>query len=187
MRAITSLAQIVTAIIVAGVLMALALAPVAGLSGIAAARTQEAMETGLADLTDGTAPGVTTIYDGGGTPMAWIYKQRRFDVPADKIAQPMKDAIVSIEDRRFYEHDGVDWTGTLRAMATNLLSGGVRQGASTLDQQYVKNYMYLVNADTEEEAAAAVETSYARKLREMKMASELDNNLSKDDLSLIHI
>lgn len=182
MRAITSLAQIVTAIIVAGVLMALALAPVAGLSGIAAARTQEAMETGLADLTDGTAPGVTTIYDGGGTPMAWIYKQRRFDVPADKIAQPMKDAIVSIEDRRFYEHDGVDWTGTLRAMATNLLSGGVRQGASTLDQQYVKNYMYLVNADTEEEAAAAVETSYARKLREMKMASELDNNLSKDDI-----
>ena len=182
MRAITSLAQIVTAIIVAGALMALALAPVAGLSGIAAARTQEAMETGLADLTDGTAPGVTTIYDNANTPIAWIYKQRRFDVPADKIAQPMKDAIVSIEDRRFYDHDGVDWTGTLRAMATNVLSGGVRQGASTLDQQYVKNYMYLVNADTEEEAAAAVETSYARKLREMKMASELDNNLPKDEI-----
>ena len=162
--------------------MALALAPVAGLSGIAVARTQEAMETGLADLTDGNTPGVTTVYDGDNNPIAWLYKQRRFEVPADQIAQPMKDAIVSIEDRRFYEHDGVDWTGTLRAMVTNLLSGSVRQGASTLDQQYVKNYMYLVNADTEEEAAAAVETSYARKLREMKMASELDKNLSKEEI-----
>lgn len=182
MRALTSLAQILTAIVLAGVLMALALAPVAGLSGIAVARTQEAMETGLADLTDGTTPGVTTVYDGENKPIAWLYKQRRFEVPADQIAQPMKDAIVSIEDRRFYEHDGVDWTGTLRAMVTNLLSGSVRQGASTLDQQYVKNYMYLVNADTEEEAAAAVETSYARKLREMKMASELDKNLPKEEI-----
>lgn len=92
--------------------MALALAPVAGLSGIAVARTQEAMETGLADLTDGTTPGVTTVYDGENKPIAWLYKQRRFEIPADQIAQPMKDAIVSIEDRRFTSTTA--WTGPVR-------------------------------------------------------------------------
>ena len=68
----------------------------------------------------------------------------------------MKQAIVAIEDRRFYEHEGVDFQGNFRALWSNLASGGVSQGASTLNQQYVKNYLLLVNAKTEEERAAAI-------------------------------
>ncbi len=67
-------------------------------------------------------------------------------------------------------------------MATNVLAGGVEQGASTINQQYVKNYLLFIDAENEAEQAAAVEQSIPRKLREMRMASDLDRNLSKDDI-----
>src|SRR5699024_2228354 len=111
-----------------------------------------------------------------------LYNQRRYAVENDQISQHMKAAIVSIEDHRFYEHDGVDIQGTARAMVTNVLAGGVEQGASTINQQYVKNYLLFIDAKDEEEQAAAVEQSIPRKLREMRMASDLDRNLSKDDI-----
>ena len=177
-----SLANITAAAIVAGVAGALALAPVAGISGVGLARTNETMLSNLADLTDGTTPGVTTITDSTGQPMAWLYNQRRYPVSNEQISQHMKDAIVAIEDHRFYEHDGVDIQGTVRAMATNVLAGGVEQGASTINQQYVKNYLLFIDAENEAEQAAAVEQSIPRKLREMRMASDLDRNLSKDDI-----
>lgn len=177
-----SLLTLLVGSVLAAVLTAVGLAPVAGVVGYTAARTNEAMESHLADLTDGTAPGVTTITDGEGTPIAWLYKQRRYPVPSEQISQPMKAAMVSIEDRRFYEHDGVDLQGTARALVANLLSGGVSQGASTINQQYVKNYLLLVTAQTDEERIAATETSIPRKLREMRMASDLDKMLDKDEI-----
>ena len=177
-----SLANITAAAVVAGVAGALALAPVAGISGVGIARTNETMQSNLADLTDGTTPGVTTINDATGQPIAWLYNQRRYAVGNDQISQHMKDAIVSIEDHRFYEHEGVDIQGTARAMLTNVLAGGVEQGASTINQQYVKNYLLFIDAEDEAEQAAAVEQSIPRKLREMRMASDLDRNLSKDDI-----
>lgn len=182
MTKLQSIGRILVVVFTMSLIGALALTPVVGFSSVAITRAQEAMESNLADLTDGTSPTVTTILDAQEQPMAWLYTQRRFDVPSDQISKPMKDAIVSIEDHRFYEHDGVDWQGTIRAMVTNLFSGSVQQGASTLDQQYVKNYLLLVNADTEAEQIAATETSYARKLREMKMASDLEKVLSKDEI-----
>ncbi|QGU03025.1 Penicillin-binding protein 2D [Corynebacterium kalinowskii] len=177
-----SLLTALGAIITAGVVSAAALTPAASLSSVAIARTNETMQSNLSDLTDGTAPGVSTITDANGAPIAWIYDQYRVDVPSEQIAPTMKKAIVAIEDRRFYEHDGVDWRGTARAMVTNLTSGSVEQGASTLNQQYVKNYLLLVDAESEAEQAAATETSYARKLREMRMASDLEKKLSKDEI-----
>lgn len=177
-----TLLSAVGAVIAAGVISAVALSPAASLSGVAIARTNETMQSHLSDLTDGTTPGVSTITDNAGTPIAWVYDQYRIEVPSEKISPNMKKAIVAIEDRRFYEHDGVDWRGTARAMVTNITSGAVSQGASTLNQQYVKNYLLLVDAETEAEQAAAVETSYARKLREMRMASDLEKKLSKDEI-----
>ncbi|WIM71157.1 transglycosylase domain-containing protein [Corynebacterium suedekumii] len=177
-----SLAKMVAATAAAGVAGALALAPVAGISGVAIARTNETMQSNLADLTGGETPGVTTVTDATGEPMAWLFSQRRYPVGGDQIAQPMKDAIVSIEDHRFYEHDGVDMQGTARALVTNLVAGGVEQGASTINQQYVKNYLLLIAAEDDASRAAAIEQSIPRKLREMRMASDLDRNLSKDEI-----
>nr|WP_208400821.1 transglycosylase domain-containing protein [Corynebacterium glutamicum] len=174
--------KLVASTVAAGVLGALALVPFASLSGVAVARTNDTMQTNLSDLTDGRGPGVTTITDSTDQPIAYIYAQRRFEVGGDQISTSMKDAIVSIEDRRFYEHDGVDLQGFGRAILTNLAAGGVEQGASTINQQYVKNFLLLVEADDEAEQAAAVETSIPRKLREMKMASDLEKTLSKDEI-----
>lgn len=161
---------------------ALALAPLAGVSGVATARINETMQSNLADMADGGTPGVTTVTDVNGDPMAHIFKQRRHPVASEGISPAVKDAIVAIEDRRFYEHEGVDLQGFARAMVTNVMAGGVEEGASTINQQYVKNYLLLVDAETEEEQAAAIETSIPRKLREMRMASDLDQLLTKDEV-----
>ena len=160
----------------------LTLAPVAGISGAAINRVNSTMQSNLAELADGTAPGVTTVTDKNGDPMAWIFTQRRYEVEPDEISQAAKDALVAIEDRRFYEHEGVDMQGFARAMVTNILAGGVAEGASTINQQYVKNYLLLVEADNPEEQSAATEQSIPRKLREMRMASDLDKQLSKEEI-----
>lgn len=168
--------------VVAAIAGALAFAPLAGISGVAIARTNETMQSNLSDMTGGDTPTITTMTDAEGTPMAWIFEQRRVPVESGEISQFMKDAMVAVEDRRFYEHEGVDLQGTLRAMVANVAAGGIAEGASTINQQYVKNYLLLVDAESEEEQAAAIETSVPRKLREMRMASDLDQLLSKDEI-----
>lgn len=182
MSALKSLGSLLAALVAAALAIALCLAPVAGLGGAAVARTDETMQSNLSDLTHGEVPGVTTINDATGAPMAWIFKQRRYEVASDGISQHVKDALVATEDRRFYQHEGVDMQGFARAMVTNVLAGGVEQGASTINQQYVKNYLWLVDAENEDEANAATEQSIPRKLREMRMASDLDKTLEKDEV-----
>ena len=94
----------------------------------------------------------------------------------------MKAAIVAIEDRRFYQHQGVDWQGTIRAVVANSASGGVVQGASTLTQQYVKNYLLYVEARTEAERLKAAEQTPGRKLREARIALQMERSSSKEDI-----
>lgn len=182
MTYVKALVKMILATALVGLLCALALTPAAGIGGLAVARTNQTMESDVENLGTGNAPGVTTIKDSTGADMAYLYTQRRYPIGSGDIAQVMKDAIVSIEDRRFYEHEGVDIPGNFRAVLTNLFHGGVAQGASTLDQQYVKNYLLLVNAQDEEDQQAATEQSVARKLREMRMATQLDRTTSKDDI-----
>lgn len=156
--------------------------PLAGGFGFASNRAADTVDNVSAELVEGTVPAVSTMVDAAGNPIAWLYEQRRFEVPSDRISNEMKLAIVSIEDRRFAEHQGVDWQGTVRAFLTNTTSGQVEQGASTLDQQYVKNYQLLVVAKTDAERRAAIETTPARKIREIRMALTLDKNLTKDEI-----
>ena len=182
MTVFRSLARIGISTVVVGVLIAVACAPLAGISGVAIARANETMQSDIQDLAAGDLPGVSSIKDAQGNDLANFYNQRRHPVAPEEISDPMKNAIVAIEDHRFYEHDGVDLQGNFRALWTNFTSGGVSQGASTLDQQYVKNYLLLVSAKTDEERAAATEQSIPRKLREMRMATEMDSELPKDQI-----
>ncbi|APT91746.1 penicillin-binding protein [Corynebacterium phocae] len=170
------------ATVLVGVLCALVIAPIAGLGGIAVAKTNEAMRSDIDNIETDNTPGVSVIKDAAGNELAYLYDQRRHPVNGEDISQYVKDAIVSIEDRRFYEHDGVDIQGNARAVVTNLLKGGVSQGASTLNQQYVKNYLLLVEADNEQDRQAATEQSVARKLREVRLATRIDRRLSKEDI-----
>ena len=164
--------------VLAGVLVAGLLYPVASGLGVVSNRAASAVENVSSELLNGTLPEVTTMTDAAGTPIAVLFDQYRYQVGYNDIAPDMIRAIISIEDRRFLEHDGVDWKGTIRAALKNSSSGEVQQGASTLDQQYIKNYQLLVLARTEADRQAAIETTPARKLREVRMALTMEQSLT---------
>ncbi|MBO0881081.1 MAG: transglycosylase/D,D-transpeptidase PonA2, partial [Mycobacterium sp.] len=168
--------------VLASVVVAALLFPLVGGIGLASNRASEVVANGSAQLLEGDVPAVTTMVDTKGNTIAWLYSQRRFEVPSDKIANTMKLAIVSIEDKRFADHNGVDWKGTLTGLA-GYASGDVdTRGGSTLEQQYIKNYQLLVVAQTDAEKRAAIETTPARKLREIRMALTLDKTFTKPEI-----
>src|SRR5262249_28224889 len=123
----------------AGVLAAALMFPFAGGIGLMSNQASEVVATGSTELLAERVPQASTMADEAGNPIAWLYSQRRFEVPSDRIADTMKLAIVSIEDRRFAEHDGVDWPGTLTGLAGYLSGNFDTRGGSTIEQQYVKN------------------------------------------------
>ncbi|MDX1887122.1 transglycosylase/D,D-transpeptidase PonA2 [Mycolicibacterium sp. 120270] len=168
--------------LLAGVLVAALMFPFVGGVGLLSNRASDVVADGSAQLLQGEVPQVSTMVDAAGNPIAWLYSQRRFEVPSDQIANTMKLAIVSIEDKRFTEHNGVDWQGTLTGLS-GYLSGNLHtRGGSTIEQQYVKNYQLLVTARTDAERRAAVALTPARKLREIRMALTVDKTLSKPEI-----
>jgi membrane peptidoglycan carboxypeptidase len=169
-------------ILLASVIAAALMFPIAGGFGLLSNRASDVVANGSAQLVEGEVPGVSTMEDINGNPIAWLYTQRRFDVTTDKIANTMKLAIVSIEDKRFAEHNGVDWKGTLTGLAGYASGDLDTRGGSTIEQQYVKNYQLLVIAQTEAERRAAIETTPARKLREIRMALTLDKTFPKPEI-----
>jgi membrane peptidoglycan carboxypeptidase len=166
----------------AGVVAAALMFPVVGGIGLLSNRASDVVANGSAQLLSGDVPQVTTMVDTAGNPIAWLYSQRRFEVPSERIANTMKLAIVSIEDKRFAEHNGVDWQGTLTGLSGYLSGNRDTRGGSTIEQQYVKNYQLLVTAQSDAERRAAVEVTPARKLREIRMALTLDKSFTKAEI-----
>lgn len=178
----SSLGKLVATCAAAGIVAAGAMFPVSGAAGLASNKMADSLAGASADLIKGDLPAISTVTDSSGEPIAWLYDQQREVVPSDEISQAMKLAIIAIEDRRFGDHNGVDWRGTVRAAITNFTAGDVQQGASTIDQQLVKNYQFLVSADNDAERRAAIETTPARKIKEIRMALTLDEEMSKDQI-----
>ena len=125
----------------------------------------------------------TKVLSADGKPIATFYAENRVKVGLDQMSPYVKDAIIAIEDSRFYEHAGVDPQGILRALASNLTSGG-RQGASTLTQQYVTNVVNesLLSADRGDQVILSGQKSVGDKVREMKLAIELEKKYTKDQI-----
>ncbi|MHB1490938.1 MAG: transglycosylase domain-containing protein [Cellulomonas sp.] len=125
----------------------------------------------------------STIYAADGTVLATFYSENRIVVPLTAIAPIMQKAVVATEDKRFYEHGGIDPMAILRAGAHDVSSHTV-QGASTLTQQYVKNVLIEAAANQGDTAAvnAARATTLNRKLREAKLAITLEKTLTKDQI-----
>ncbi|BBY45371.1 transglycosylase/D,D-transpeptidase PonA2 [Mycolicibacterium celeriflavum] len=169
-------------VLLASVITAALMFPLVGGFGLVSNRASDVVANGSAQLVEGEVPQVSTMVDAKGNPIAWLYSQRRFEVPSEQIANTMKLAIVSIEDKRFAEHNGVDWQGTLTGLSGYLSGNLDTRGGSTIEQQYVKNYQLLVIAQTEAERRAAVETTAARKLREIRMALTLDKTFTKSEI-----
>ncbi|HVT20578.1 MAG TPA: transglycosylase domain-containing protein [Mycobacteriales bacterium] len=167
--------------LVAGVIMAIALLPIVGGAGLAARSVTNAFDKLPATLTQKPLPQVSKVVAANGKTIATFFSQDRLNVPLSKIPVSMQRAIIDIEDVRFYEHGGLDFKGSLRALLRNGASGTVTQGGSTLTQQYVKNVL-VENARTKAERLSAVEDTLARKVREARYAIELEHKLSKNEI-----
>jgi membrane peptidoglycan carboxypeptidase len=177
-----SVLKLIGLCVLGGVLLAGMVFPFVAGAGMASNKAADTVVSASADLADEALPSATTVTDSGGNPIAYLYDQNRTVVPENAISPAMKAAIVAIEDRRFYDHQGVDWQGTIRALVANSASGDVVQGASTLTQQYVKNYQLYVAAKTEADRLKATEQTPARKLREIRIALQLEHKMSKDQI-----
>ena len=115
-----------------------------------------------------------------GTYLLCSIAQNRIEVPLEQISPLMQQAVIAIEDQRFFNHAGVDFRATIRA-SISTGSGGQVQGGSTITQQYVKQIL-LTAATTKEEQEAAVAVSINRKLREARYAIGLENKLTKKEI-----
>lgn len=112
------------------------------------------------------------MFDRGGREITRLRNnENRIIVSSDQIAPVMKQAVVAIEDRRFYEHRGVDFRGIGRAVMADVSGMGARQGASTITQQFVKNAL-----------AAQDQRTVMQKLREAALAYHLETKWTKDKI-----
>jgi len=181
-RVLGGLGRLTIATLLAGVLIAGLLLPYSLGLGLASNKITNALASTPANALDAPFPERSTITDVAGAPIAYIYRQNRVVVPLSAISHNLQVAITTVEDRRFSSHHGVDWRGTTRALLKNANADGGQQGGSTLTQQYVKNYLFLVQAKTDAERSQAIAVSPGRKLREAKLALTLEQTKSKDDI-----
>ena len=143
----------------------------------------EFFNSAAADLPDQTQlkgrklPSLSVVLDGNGNTFANVFepRNRRVWVPLSTIPDAVRRAFVAAEDRRFFEHHGVDERGIIRAFIGNLADPGRPQGGSTITQQVVKNL--LVGDDV----------TYERKIREMIVASRLESTLSKPEILELYL
>jgi membrane peptidoglycan carboxypeptidase len=125
----------------------------------------------------------SAILDRHGKVLAYYYPRGidRVPVTYSQIAAPMRQAIVAIEDSRFYHHGAIDFRGTVRALVNNLQHQSV-QGGSTLAQQYVKNVEILSSSNPVAAYASATADTVGRKIRELRMAVQVEHTMSRDQI-----
>ncbi|QJC22540.1 penicillin-binding protein [Arcanobacterium buesumense] len=167
-----------------GTLLAAMAIPVAATSGMAVNAVTKVFDD-LPTQIDFTTPSeASVIVAADGTKLASFYSENRIVVASEDISQFIKDAAVSIEDQRFYQHNGIDAQGILGAAFSNLTGSSSLAGGSTITQQYVKNALIEKGRidDDDEQIAAATEQTIARKLNEARFAVAVENNMSKDEI-----
>ena len=135
----------------------------------------QTLPTELGPATEFRVPCSVQVFDSGGDRVDQFYLERRVWVPLSELPETVWRAFIASEDRRFFEHEGVDPQGILRALVVNLTGGGTSQGGSTITQQLVKNLL------------VGKEKSYRRKLREAVLAYRLEGELTKMQLIELYV
>lgn len=128
-----------------------------------------------ADLAPPNLAQSSKIYDSENRLITTLHEeQNRTIIPLEKMPLHLQHAVIAIEDQRFYKHDGVDMRAVIRAIVANATSGEIREGASTITQQYVKNIIISPG----ETAPKTIE----RKINEAALARQLETKLSKHEI-----
>jgi len=118
---------------------------------------------------------VTRVYSADKQVIGQFFVERRILVPLDKIPRQLVNALVAIEDSRFFEHRGLDFVGIARAAITNLASGKIRQGASTITQQLARSLFLSPKRDFE------------RKAKEALLALKMEQILGKEQILELYL
>ena len=129
----------------------------------------------LETLTDYRPKIPLRVYSSEGQLIGEFGEERRAVVTINEVPKQMVGAILAAEDERFYEHGGVDYVGVARAALSNFMSGGVRQGASTITMQVARNFFL------------SKEKTLTRKFNEMLLAFKIEHNLSKDQILELYL
>ncbi|HEY2045215.1 MAG TPA: PBP1A family penicillin-binding protein [Candidatus Udaeobacter sp.] len=117
----------------------------------------------------------SVILDRNGKIFGQIYVENRETVPYEKLAPDLINAVIAVEDAKFYEHHGYDLMGIIRSALKNLTAGHVRQGGSTITQQLARNSFSLK------------ERTYRRKLLEIFLARRIEDNFSKQKILELYL
>jgi membrane peptidoglycan carboxypeptidase len=182
--------RLITISAVGGVIAAAMALPVIATTGVVL-RDQANKTAAPAAASFGTIPQRSQILDANGHLMAYVYSVDggpgasasgldRQPVTYDQISPVMRQAIVAIEDNRFWQEGALDVKGTLRALVNNLQHKSV-QGGSSITQQYVKN-MLILSAPNAQQAQAAYQDTLSRKLHELRLAITVAHQQSKQQI-----
>ncbi len=136
--------------------------------GVLYAQLQELPD--ISNLNEFKPSEATRIYDINNNLISQLWLEQRTIVTLDKIPLTLQNAVIAIEDQRFYQHWGIDPVGILRAFVVNVSAGGVRQGASTLTEQLAKN-LFLTR-----------ERTLSRRFREALLSLQIEKNYSKKQI-----
>ncbi|HKX25014.1 MAG TPA: transglycosylase domain-containing protein, partial [Actinomycetota bacterium] len=130
------------------------------------------------DLAFPRIPERSTIFAKDGSVLATLYlDENREIVRLGRVNDVTRDAVLAIEDARFYEHPGLDFQGIVRALISNVRAGQIEQGASTITQQLARNVF----------ATIGTEQTLARKLHEARVAMRLEEIYSKDQILELYL
>ena len=180
--------------VVAGILVTAMVTPAIAVTGLTA-QSSIGIFNSLPDyITLDAQNQKNTIYgvdnNGDPVPFATVYHQNREEITWDQVNENVKLATLAAEDRRFYEHGGVNISSTIRAALSNVLSNDIESGASTLTMQLVKNILIQESLEEPTEALRdearkkAEAQTIDRKLREMKLAIGLEKRYTKNEIML---
>ncbi|MFI9269659.1 transglycosylase domain-containing protein [Kitasatospora sp. NPDC052896] len=168
--------------ILSGILLAGLALPAIGALGVAAKTGAEGFDSIPDDFKTPTLSQASFIYDAKGNQIAKVFDRDRTILTKDQMSPIMRQAQVDIEDNRFFQHGAIDPKGVLRAIGKNASSDSASQGASTLTQQYVKNVFVEEAGDDQAAFLEATKKSLGRKIKELKYAMKLEEDLSKDQI-----
>jgi membrane peptidoglycan carboxypeptidase len=164
-----------------GVLVAAIAFPFLAIWGVAAMSGADVVGALPGELIARRAPQASEVYAAdNATLISRFFDDNRRDVPLTEVALPMQQAIIAAEDHSFYTHRGVDARAVARALVANW-SGAERQGGSTLTMQYVR-LTITYSATDPAEIVAATEDTNRRKLREVRLAQEVERRLTKQQI-----
>ncbi len=129
----------------------------------------------LTRIEDYKPPAVTRVLSSEGNLLAEFFSERRYPVKLQEVPDLVRSAFLAAEDASFYRHSGIDPVSILRAAVKNMQSGNVKQGASTITQQVVKNLLLTP------------EKSLVRKAKEAILSYRLERRFSKDEIFEIYL